>query len=568
MICLGISGFSHDSAVALVKDGEVLFALEHERLTRVKGQRVFPTSSVNYSLKYCNIDKSDIDEIIYYWDDVGGLWEGIFSEMKNCFRPNIATSHRILRRCMAARSNDKVTRVITRLWQGYPAPVIRFIDHHLSHAQYAAKTSGYDEAVVFVVDGRGESSSLSVYLYQHGSFIKLNRSHMPDSLNYLYGAVTQHLGFKPIFDEHRVMGLAPFGQHDPILDEYFRRRVKVNRGRLKLDTRFFNFHNGESTDSPWLSDKSLQYLGMARRHNDPLEPKHKNIAYALQDCYEKSLKSIIDHFRSYFPQLPVILTGGGAMNSVFNGKLLVSGSCKSIYIPVAPGNQGSAIGAALSPFIHRQCQRNLEQNRSARLGPAFTTTGIIPRLTARGYSWHKPHHLGQAVAMLLERGQIGGVFDGRMEFGPRALGARSIIASPRYIDVRDKINSSLKLRELFRPFAGSILQEYLADWTTVEKNDSYPYMNMVFTLREDKVGQIPAICHIDGSCRLQTVTAKDGLFHDLILSFYRLTGIPIILNTSFNKYQEPIVMSPQDALYCFEKSNLDFLVINDLLVTR
>lgn len=568
MKTLGISGLAHDAAVTLIEDGKILFAVEHERVIRAKDRWEFPAESIEFCLKHFNVDKREIHSIAYYWDDAGNFSSAIKAELKNWFRPNIKTLRRLAKRYGATRSNQLVKQKMKQIWGDIPLPPVSFVDHHLAHAHYATKVSGYDRCLTMVVDGRGESSTLTVYRYKAGKFTVLQQNHMPDSIGYFYGAITQHLGFKPVSDEYRVMGLAPYGKPCAQYDDFFNRLVRCEKGRFILDTRYFDFQNDESTKSRWLDKKAFQYLGPPRNHDEQLEGKHQDIAYSLQKHYEKIVLQLIDFYSNKFNEKNIVLSGGCAMNSVFNGLYLMNRPKSGLFIPVAPGDQGAAIGAALSLYTHQQCQQHLISNREARLGPDYGDDDIVQALSSSGKSWQRLTHADKVAAELLVKKKVGAIFDGRMEFGPRALGARSIIASPCDAENREKINFAVKQRELFRPFAGVILQEHLTDWVQGVTESYFPYMNYVFTLKKDKGHRIPAICHIDGSCRLQTVNESDGLISGILREFYRITGVPVILNTSFNQNREPIVMSPEDAISCFERSNLDFIILGDFLMEQ
>lgn len=568
MISIGISALGHDPAIAIVRDGEILYAVEEERVSRVKGEWCFPERALDQALDHCGFALNDVTDVAYYWNDLGSLPEAFRAEARSLLDRRVPTVHRLLRRIAAAFSNRKMTEIVRRRWGNHNVPRVSFIDHHHAHAHYAFRVSGFQRALVVVLDGRGENASVSVYVGEDGGLALTDRTYMPASLGFVYGAITQHLGFRPASDEYRVMGLAPYGVARDSLDRFFERLLRCERGRLIVDHRYTNYQRSEHPDCPWLSPRAFEWLGPPRLRDQPVESRHADIARALQARYEAVAFAILEEYKEKHPDLPLVLAGGCAMNSVFNGKLVRSRLFEEVFIPAAPGDQGAAIGAALSLFSHRQTSLHVASNRSARLGPAFSREVIIAALKDVDLPFTEPADLVAEIARLMANGQIGGLFEGRMEFGPRALGGRSIIADPRPRAMRDRINAAVKLREPFRPFAASILAPRVAEYVDAGCDFESPYMNMVMPVRAERRDAIAAVCHVDGSCRFQTVSSRESFIYRLIEAFDAVTGIPMILNTSFNQNGEPIVMSPSNAISCFARTSLDFLVIGDFLVRR
>ncbi|MBQ0933552.1 hypothetical protein KAK07_24725 [Ideonella sp. 4Y16] len=567
MITLGIAGLAHDAAAAVVEDGRVRFALEEERVTRRKNQWGFPFESCRAALAMCGLTPRDIDRVAFYWDDRAALIPAVLSELRGALDVRRPTLARIVRRWKAVGSNRLVRQALQEIWKNGALPPIDFVDHHLAHALYAHRSSGFERALSVVIDGRGEYASLTVYRCDADRVSCIQRVAMPSSLGFVYGAVTQHLGFHPAADEYRVMGLASFGQQDSALDRFFAALLPITPNGFKVNLHYTRYQHAESTDRRWLSEAVDTVLGPPRHRDGPIESRHADIARALQSRYEEVVLRILSGLARQDPGLPLTLSGGCAMNSVCNGRIFRESGFRDFFVPPAPGDQGAAIGAAFRGFSFRETARHVEFNRRAQVGPRYTREEVEHAVQARGLSPEQNKDPRARVIDLLCQGKVGAVFYGALEFGPRALGGRSILADARRADMKDRVNSKVKFREQFRPFAAAILRERTREYTGHDFRSDY--MNLVMPLLSSKRAVVPAVVHEDGSCRFQTVCdLSDSVLRDLLRRFDERTGVPMLLNTSFNVNGEPIVMSPADAINCYLGTDIDFLLMEDVLLCK
>jgi carbamoyltransferase len=564
MRILGIAGFAHDAAVAVVIHGRLVFAVENERVTRRKGEWTFPTTGIELALRRCDLKHSDIDLICFYWDDAGNLINALKNEAKNVPRFGASVLSRMRSRISAASSNREVVETLRAIWP-CALPRVEFIDHHYAHARYAYLVSGYETSACLIVDGRGEFATASVYDCVDGRLSLRWQQGMPASLGYVYGAVTQHLGFEPLADEYRVMGLAPYGNDDAALDAWFERLLSFDGNSLRVAPELIEYHRDERPNRPWLSAKAHVVLGSPRRSSEPLTPRHADIALAAQKRYETVFLELAEFARRTTGRSHLVLGGGCAMNSVANGKLTRFGLFENVFVPPAPGDQGCAIGAALAHVDHGIARVHAKHNASPFLGPSYTAHELVDTLRRNKLAYSTENVIERAAA-LISTGRIGAVFDGAMEFGPRALGNRSIVADPRVAETRDRLNAVVKMREAFRPFAGAVFDDTMDAY--FDRAVESPYMNVVVQVREHARALIPAIVHVDGSCRIQTLSRDQTLFARLLQRFEEITGIGILVNTSFNIKGEPIVMTPEDAVRCFYGTGLDFLLLGECLLEK
>lgn len=567
MITIGIAGLAHDAAVAIVRDGELLFALEEERVTRGKNDWGFPHGAIDVAMSACSLEPPNVDRIAFYWNDRAAFLRATLCEVGGILDVHRPTLARIARRWRAVRSHAMVEEALARSWRGAAMPSIDYVDHHLCHAIYAHRASGFDRALAVVIDGRGEYASLTAYVFDRDQVRLVYRIAMPASLGFVYGAVTQHLGFQPAADEYRVMGLAPYGHADGALDAFFSKLLPLTSNGFTVDLRYTRYQYCENVRDCWFHPAVDEALGPPRSKGDPLSQHHANVARAMQARYETIVLSMLSRLARWHPGLPLVLSGGCAMNSVCNGRILRESRFPGFYVPPAPGDQGAAVGAALSTFPYESAARHAESNRKAHLGPVFDRNQIASAVRERGLRPERVDDaVGRTVALLCE-GRVGGIFMGALEFGPRALGGRSIVADPRRSDMKDRVNAKVKLRESFRPFAAAILRERVREFTGHDFESEY--MNIVMPLLGDKHGVVPAVTHVDGSCRFQTVRegASHG-FRNLVHRFAEQTGVPMLLNTSFNVNGEPIVMTPADAIDCYLRTDIDFLLLEDVLLCK
>jgi len=592
---LGLNSHHADSSACLVKDGILVAAAEEERFRRIKHWAGFPSESIRYCLAEAGVGLGDVDVVALNQDTSANLWRKLAYVATH--RPDVAL--------VIARMRNKRARVgvAAELAQALPGESLRAelrgVEHHLAHLGSAFLVSPFEEAVAVSVDGFGDFAS-SAWGLGHGTRIEADdKIYFPHSLGVFYQALTQYLGFPNYGDEYKVMGLAPYGK--PRFMAEMRQIVALeDSGAFILNLDYFRHHRekityewdkGEPTFSELYSRRLPELLGPARGKEDQLTQRHKDIARSVQGMYEEAFFHLLNRLHERYRVDALTLAGGCAMNSVANGKVYRNTPFKKLYVQSAAGDAGGAIGAAFvvwnelqdgNPSPQPSPQRG-EGERSERFamdhahwGPRFSDEEIGALLDAKKAEigsqactvnrLETQAGLGSRTAKAIADGKVVGWFQGRMEWGPRALGNRSILADPRRADMKDILNLKIKRRESFRPFAPSILREHVADW--FETDDDVPFMMQVYPIRADKRALIPAVTHVDGSGRLQTVTRDSNpRYYALIEAFHVLTGVPIVLNTSFNE-NEPVVCTPQEALDCFLRTKMDLLVMENWVVER
>ena len=559
---LGINtGFAHDPAAALISDGKIALAVEEERLDRVKFGKGFPHRAIEACLKHEGLSLSDLDRVGFNFQPWKMFATDLALNARWLFRRRASTYaayhlgaslHPLLFHLKEAEWFKRRTGGALR---------VQFLDHHLCHAASAFYVSPFDEAAILTLDQRGESVSATMSVGQGTVIRRLGTVRLPDSLGMLYLSVTLHLGFH-IGDEYKVMGLAPYGT--PAYRDVFTDLLQQNRhGTFRLNPSYFDYLGAERC----FSNKFYTALGPRRQPGEPIEQRHMDLACSLQarltDVVLKMTERL--HARTNLPNL--CLAGGVAFNSVMSGALLRHSPFKQLYIQPAAGDAGTALGAALIIAHGQLGQPRGMVMEHAFLGPAFSEEEIQAALAACKVAYERPASIARAAAELLAQGQVVGWFQGRMEFGPRALGARSILADPRSEGMKDRVNQCVKHREGFRPFAPSVLEERAGDY--FEYAGASPFMLFVYGVRPEKRAVIPAVTHVDGTARVQTVRRADHpLYWELISEFERLTGVPVVMNTSFNVNGEPIVCAPVDAIRCFFGSGLDALALGPFLIRK
>lgn len=546
----------HDSAATLLKDGVLVAAVEENRFSRKKGDRSFPIDSINYCLKEAGITIHEIDHVGFFWQP----WRGLFTRAQYAIRglPQSlgrgGTNARILRDLFSARHtlNTKT---------GYRGD-FHFLEHHITHAASTFFTSPYEHAAILSIDGSGESDTTWIGEGHRTALSHHVSSSWPHSLGHLYATATQFLGFSIFEDEYKVMGLAAYGK--PTHLHVFRDIMRVEDGRLRIDLRYVAYHH---LHTAWYSSTWIDAFGEPRRRHEPITEHHKNIAASLQARTEEILLELARYARDRSGATELCLSGGVALNAVALGKLAESGIFEKVFTNPVSGDSGCALGSAL--YIHHVLLKNAKKHtmHHAAWGPSFTNDEIEHALVAERIPYERVANPTETAADLISKGLVIGWFQGRAEYGERALGNRSILADPRTREIRDRINALVKHREAFRPFAPSILAEYQHDY--FDWHTPSPFMTEVHSVRPEKRSLVPAVIHEDGSARLQTVTQNVlPLYYELIHAFFVRTGIPLILNTSFNESGEPIVGTPRDAVRTFLRCHLDALVIGTFLVLR
>lgn len=555
---LGLNCLAHDTAAALVADGQVVAFVEEERLSREKHTWKFPDLAVAWCLETGNLDIRDIDVVTFDYRPALDYARGLTFDIV----PNLPRS---------AKHWAKQTFVDGRhVWKAkdfrrryaYKGE-IRFLGHHDTHGAAAFFSSPFDEAVTLSIDRGGDYLSTAAFLCEGTSVKEIARVRHPHSLGELYSAVTWWLGFKPNYDEGKTMGLASFGR--PTYVEDFRSMVNLlPDGQFKIDLSWAGWH----TEHGWVSDRFLTRFGPPRKPDEPLTEHHEDVAHGVQAVTEEAALHLARwaHRRSGGKKT-LCLAGGVALNSVMNARLLMDGPFEQVFIPAPSGDAGNAIGGALAAY-HQDTGKPREwQMEHAYLGPEFSEAQIRAALDERKLTYRQVDDPADAAAGLLATGRITGWFQGRAEVGPRALGNRSILADPRPGHMKDTINAEVKHREKFRPFAPSVLAEEAPAW--FEPAAPSPFMLLCLPIRPERQNEIPAVTHVDGTGRLQTVTeSANPLFRRLIEAFHRRTGVPIVLNTSFNDRGEPIVSSPGEALNTYFATGLDALVIGRFVLEK
>jgi len=561
MYILGVSAYYHDSAAALIKDGKVIAAAEEERFTRVKHDNSFPFNAIDFCLRYAGIAINDVKYVAFYEKPLRK-----FERIIQTFVETYPFSYIPFWRAIPDWIINKLTIKSTiRKKLGYRGKIL-FVPHHEAHAASTFYPSPFNKAAILTVDGVGEWKTVGLYIGNRSDILPLKEIHFPSSLGLLYSTFTAFLGFKVNEDEWKVMGLAAYGK--PRYYEKFKKIVDVDEdGSFSLNMKYFAFR-----ESFRMWSKEIEKLfGRPRKPEDKINQKHADIAASLQKITEEIYIKILNHLYSLTRVKNLCIAGGVALNAVANGKIYSQTPFKRVFIQGAAGDSGAALGAALFVYHYLLRKKRNFVQRHLYFGPAYSNKYIKNFLDKVGakYEFLEDSELIQKVATLLAKNKVVGWFRGRMEFGPRALGARSILANPKPKWMKDRVNE-IKRRETFRPFAGSVLQEKVHEYFEVpERNHYSPFMIFAFKVKKEKRKNISAITHVDGTCRIQTVNSKDnGIYYDLIKEFYNITKIPVILNTSFNLRGEPIVCRPEEAYEDFIKTNMDYLVLENYLTYR
>jgi carbamoyltransferase len=566
---MNILGICHDvfiCSAAVVVDGVVISAIPEERLDRKKQSSTFPVLAMQRCLEEAGLTLGDIDEIAVAWNpaiDIQTTPPG-YLEGRRWRTEHLSQVPARIARLAETRPNGEMT--LTNVAEG--APPITFVDHYRSHLGNGVLTSAADPTAFLVMDGRGETLTSQMGVARGSELDILAEVHFPHSLGLFYGAVTQFLGFKPDSDEWKVMALAAYADPENDVTDRLRKLINVfEDGRFELALEYFEHYN--FYDPRLFSDRFVQEFGSPRARDEAIEPRHERLAAAMQQVFEETVTHIaaVLHERSGLDH--VILSGGCFMNSVFNGKAMQLTPFTDAAISSCPDDSGTSIGAAL--FLHalRTDQRPTVATHNY-WGPEFSDSDCLH--TVERYKLPNVEVLddpSRRAAEDLYRGKIIGWFQGAMEFGQRALGNRSILLDPRRADGRGVVNSAVKFREAFRPFAPAILAERVSEYFECPADARVPFMERVFSFRPDKRAVVPSVVHVDGTGRVQTVAREDNpRYYDVIERFDRLTGVPIVLNTSFNLNGEPIVCTPDDAIRTFSTCGLDVLYLGNVRVAK
>ena len=580
---LGLNAYHGDSSACLVRDGSLVAAAEEERFRRVKHWAGFPSEAIRYCLAETGIGLGDVDAVAINQDAGANLWKKVAYLVMR--RPDLSL---VLDRIRNKRERVGVADELARAFPGERCRAeVREVEHHLAHLGSAFLVSPFSDAVVASVDGFGDFASAAWGLGRGSRVEAEDKVYFPHSLGIFYQALTQHLGFPNYGDEYKVMGLAPYGESQFMAE--MRQIVKLQEdGAFRLNLDYFRHHrekiaydweNGEPTFATLYSPQLSELLGPARKPGDELTQRHKDIARSVQAMYEEAFFHLLNRLHDRYRVDALALAGGCGMNSVANGKVYRNTPFKRLYVQSAAGDAGGAIGAAFVAW--HETHGGSASSRTfvmdhAYWGPQFSDDQIGALLGAKDGEiaaqtcvvsrLDDEAALCRLTARAIADGKVVGWFQGRMEWGPRALGNRSIVCDPRRADMKEILNLKIKRRESFRPFAPSILRGDVVEWFEVD--DDVPFMMQVYPIRQAKRGLIPAVTHVDGSGRLQTVTRETNpRYHALIECFRELTGVPMVLNTSFNE-NEPVVCKPEEALNCFLRTKMDLLVMGNWLVER
>ncbi len=573
-IILGINAYHGDSAACLIKDGKIIAACEEERLNRVKHYAGFPSLAIQTCLKQTNLKLKDINYIGISKDPKVHLLNKIFYSLTHGWQFSKLINSRL--RNASHMKNICQTMEQTLSEKLSPQTKVHYVEHHLAHLGSAFFVSPFNEAAILSVDGFGDFVSTKSAYGRNNSITTLNEIGFPHSLGIFYTAMTQFLGFPNYGDEYKVMALAAYGE--PRFESSFKKIIKLDfKKGFHLNLDYFTHHskgiemnweNGYPTLSSCYSQKMIEEFGPSRLAHEAITQHHKDLASSVQKTFETAYFHLINLlYRKTYSQ-NLCLAGGCAFNSVANGKIREFSPFQNIFIQPAAGDAGTALGAAF--YIQHQIlsQARQYEMKQTYLGPEYSSEEIETAVQSFGFNFTKldDPELIKQTAQALKDGKIIGWFQGKMEFGPRALGNRSLLADPRRNEAREWLNQKIKLREDFRPFAPSVMKEEVDEYFEDAQSDFF--MTRVFKIKKDKQKLIPAVTHVDGTGRLQVVEQESNpKFWSLLNEFKKLTGIGILLNTSFNE-NEPIVCSPKEALDCFRRTQFDYLVIGNFFIER
>lgn len=587
---LGISCFYHDSAAALIDNGEIISAIQEERITRIKNDQSFPSNAIK---EICSINKlnlSDIDYFVFYEKPILKFDRILQSYFKTApfyltsFIKNIPIwiKDKLFQKSKILNELKKIDKRVKK-------ESIFFSEHHLSHAASSFFTSNYENSLILTLDAVGEWATSSISIGKKNKIEILEEMHFPNSVGLLYSAFTYYCGFNVNEGEYKLMGLAPYGK--PIYRELIKEKiVKINDdGSCKINLKYFDYISG----SRMVNEKFFNIFKRKNREKDALIDKfYMDIAASIQDILEEIVLKICKYSKKKYNIDNLCLAGGVALNCVANGKIFSKKIFKNVWIQPASGDSGGSIGSALAFwYMHLKKNReisteNVDYMKGSLLGPSYSSSEIENFLTNNNIKYEKFDYeeMAEIISTYMNEKKIIGLFYNKMEFGPRALGSRSIIADPRSEKMQSELNLRTKFRESFRPFAPAILKEYYNQW--FEENYESPYMLFVSKIKKEKMikqkinsgtleiinnkrSEIPAVTHVDFSARIQTVDKiNNPFFYQIIDKFREKTGIPLVVNTSFNLKDEPIVCSPEDAYKCFMTNNIDYLVLENFLISK
>ena len=554
MYIIGISAYYHDSSVCLFKNGQLIYACEEEKFTGIKHDSSFPINSLNYIYKQYKLTKDKVEVICYYENPKLKL-QRVIDNVKGQLLTNPIYS---LKSYFNIKKN---IWDLNKLLPKYGNKVF-YSNHHDSHLYYSFYSSNFDNGICLSIDGVGEYETMAMALADKKGISKISMAEYPHSVGLFYSAMTSFLGFRPNEGEYKVMGLAPYGNPDVYIDKV-RELIKYKNSKLTCNMDVFTWN---TSNKLMFNEKLIELLGIEPRVPEGgLEPHYKDLAASVQKRYEEILFEVLKSIYMINDNRNLSLGGGCAYNGTANGKIVRNSHFNNLWIPPAPSDAGSAIGACVNYLINNN-KLNARINKNPFIGPYFYEDQILPYIKGKRYfKINSTETMVRNVAKKLNEGKIIGWYQGPCEFGSRALGHRSILANPIIVGMKDKINKTVKKREEFRPFAPMVIKEKQHLYFNV--TDDVPYMNQVVTVKDEYLDKLPAVTHVDGTARIQTVY-KHTTMYSLLLEFEKLSGYPILLNTSFNVKDKTMVLTPKDAIDTFNNTDIDLLIIDNYLIYK
>lgn len=554
MYIIGISAFYHDSSVCLFRDNQLIFACEEEKFTGKKHDSSFPSKALEYIYKTYRINEKNLQAVCYY-ENPKLKYQRVIENIKKNFlkNPIFCFKSWVKIRKNMSEIDSKLRKLSTNVF---------YSTHHEAHHYYSFYTSNFEESICLAIDGVGEIDTMSLGIGDYSGIKYKSLSEYPHSLGLYYTAMTSYLGFKPNEGEYKMMGLASYGDHKKYLNDV-RKLIKYKNGKLTCNMDVFCW---DKSDKIMFNEKLSQLLPVGQRlPEETINKEHQDLAASIQKVYEEILFSVLKTVSMISNNENLCLSGGCAYNGTANGKIVTDSPFNKLWIPPAPSDAGSAIGSVVHYLVKDKKIRN-KITRNPFLGPQYLYNDITKAIKGSKYRFYKNEkQLTEYIAKRLHEGKVVGWYQGHIEFGARALGNRSILANPTLPYMKDKINKVIKKREGFRPFAPMVVKEKQDLY--FEMNGDVPYMNQVVKVRPEYVDILKAVTHVDGSARVQTVY-KHTFIHDLLLEYEKVSGLPILLNTSFNIKDKTMVLTPKDAIDTFYDTEMDLLVLGNYLIYK
>lgn len=554
MFTIGISAYYHDSAACLFKDGKLIFACEEEKFTGIKHDKSFPKKTIDYIYRKYGVTDENLETVCFYEQPKLKHQRVVETAKKNITKNPIFSIRIFYKSLKNIYDLNKNLKTFNKN--------VFYSKHHDSHIYYSSYSSPFKSGLVVSIDGVGEYETTTFAPYFRGSKLEVTGvSKYPHSLGLFYSAMTSYLGFKPNEGEYKVMGLGAYGKRTHLKNK-LSEIIYFNDGGIHCDMKYFDW---DKSDKIMYNKNLYILLGIPPRLPDTqISKEHKDLARAVQEVYEDVLFSFLNHLRELHKTPNIMLGGGCAYNGLANGKIPFRTNFSNIWIPPSPSDSGSSIGACINYYVNRGVEVNIP--RTPFLGPSFNVNKNFKKKIKHSKSFYANNDtINRIISKELSRGKVIGWFKNEIEFGARALGGRSILADPRNPKMKKRINDLVKKREGFRPFAPMVTKERQADF--FESNQNIPYMNQVIKVKEEYRDKLPAITHIDGTARVQTVN-RDNPIHSLLREFEKITSYPILLNTSFNIKDKTMVLTPQDAMKTFEEVDIDILILQNFIIYK